>query len=256
MKPKINRLFWDIETSYDTVASFRIGGKVFLHHDTILKERAIICICYKWEHEKKVHSLEWNKGCDRELLVKFREVALQADELVAQNGDRFDVKWLNTRTLLNGLDPLPIWKTIDTLAIAKKRFYFNSNGQDYLGKLLCGQGKDKMELQDWIDIVEYNDQKAMRKMVKYCKGDVENLEKIYHLLEKYHNPKTHVGVLNHQERWTDPRTGSTNVHTNKTRVSTYGTVKYEMYSKDTKTYYTISHKAHEEYLEWKRDQNK
>ena len=89
----MNRLFWDIETSPNIGFFWRPGYKVSLTHDNIIKERAIICICYKWEKEKKVHSLVWDKGCDKQICKEFMEVMEMADEMVAHNGDRFDLKW-------------------------------------------------------------------------------------------------------------------------------------------------------------------
>lgn len=251
MKP--NRLFWDIETSYDVVASFRIGQKVNIHHDAILRERAIICICWKWEGQKKVHSLEWDNGCDRQILINFAKVAAQADELVAQNGDKFDVRWLNGRNLIHGLDPLPKFKTVDTVKILRKHFYLNSNRQDYLGKLLLGQGKDKMEFKDWKAISEQNCPVSMRKMVKYCKGDVRNLEKIFHLIQPYERAKTHAGALAGSARWTCPITGSENVHKYKTVVSTAGIYSHQMKSNESGHYYTISDSVYKEYCAWRLD---
>ena len=142
--PKIRRLICDAETSPNIGFFWRAGFRLSINHDNILHERAIICICYKWEGERTVHSLEWKKGDDKDLLKRFLKVALEADELVAHNGDKFDIKWFNTRCLKHGLEPPPIWKTVDTLVIARRRFYFNSNRLDYLGKYLLDEGKIKI----------------------------------------------------------------------------------------------------------------
>jgi DNA polymerase elongation subunit (family B) len=112
---------------------WRPGWRVNIPHDNIIQESAIICACYKWEGSKKVEHLEWNKGDDRELCEQFIEIANQADELVAHNGDKFDLPWLKARCLFHELDPTPIYKTVDTLVIARRRFKFNSNRLDYLG---------------------------------------------------------------------------------------------------------------------------
>jgi NAD(P)H-hydrate repair Nnr-like enzyme with NAD(P)H-hydrate dehydratase domain len=50
------------------------GYKLNIGHDNIIKERAIICICYKWAGEKEVHSLTWdNKQNDKSLLEKLQK---------------------------------------------------------------------------------------------------------------------------------------------------------------------------------------
>ncbi len=97
MKPvKIKRLFFDIETSPNIVFSWNVGYKLQIGHDNILKERAVICICYKWEGEDTVHSLEWKRGDDKSLITKFLKVILKADEVIGHNGDNYDIKWFKT----------------------------------------------------------------------------------------------------------------------------------------------------------------
>ncbi len=245
----IKRLFYDLETSPNIAFAWRCGGKQFVSHESVIQERAVICICWKWEGQKTVHSMTWKKGDDREMLQRFMAIALQADELVAHNGDRFDIKWFNTRCLYHRIDPAPIWKTVDTLAIARSRFYFNSNKLDYLANFLFGEGKSDTEFGMWKDIVMHNCRHAMKRMVDYCKRDVELLERVFKEISPYHNPKSHVGVLNGGEKWHCPRCGSSSVITNKTRVTTYGTRKFEMKCKECNSYFTISNRDHEQYLE-------
>ena len=252
-KPRINRLIWDIETSPNIGLFWRAGYRLSIQPNAILQERAIICICYKWEGQKKVHSLKWDKGCDKRMLEKFLEVAEKADELVAHNGDKFDIKWFNTRCLIHGLKPPPIYKTVDTLVIARRRFYFNSNRLDYLGTLLFGSGKIRTSFDLWKNILLDNCPKAMKEMVKYCKEDVRLLERVWQTLEAYHRPKTHVGVLNGAEKWTCPYTGSHNVVKSKTVVSTAGTISHQMKNVETGKYYTINEKSYRDYREWRYD---
>ena len=198
-------LIWDIETSPNIGFFWRPGYKVTLTHDNILKERAIICICWKWAGERKVHHLTWDKNqCDKKMVKEFLKVAKEADELVAHNGDHFDMKWFNTRVLFHELGPVPQWKTVDTLKIARKYFNFNSNRLDYLGKFLFGEGKISTSFNLWYDICINNCPTAMDKMVKYCKQDVRLLEKVWKELEPYSTVKSHVGVANGLPKWTCP----------------------------------------------------
>jgi predicted PolB exonuclease-like 3'-5' exonuclease len=253
---KINRLIWDIETSPNIAFLWRAGYRLNVGHHNIISERAVICICYKWEGSKKVHHLEWDNGCDKKMLKEFLEVAKQADELVAHNGDRFDIKWFNTRCLFHGLEPIGDWKTVDTLVIAKRRFCFNSNALDYLGRFLFGSGKcDDGGFDTWKEIVLDNSKKAMRTMVKYCKRDVELLERVWKALEPYHKPKTHVGRLMGRDGWSCPYTGSEDVVKSKTRFTTAGTRQHQMYSKEAKAYYTISEKSYKDYQKWRKEKS-
>ena len=250
----MKRLFWDIETSPNIAYTWRSGHRITIHPGQILKERAIICVCYKWEHEKRAKSIEWNKGDDKPLLEEFLPIAEEADELVAHNGDKFDLKWFQTRCLKHGLPATNEKKTVDTLAIARRRFYFNSNKLDYIAKFLGLDGKDETNFGMWEDIVQSNCPRAMAKMVKYCKRDVYLLEDVWRALMPYHNPKTHEGVLNGDERWTCPRCGSANVHVSKTLVSAKGTKRFQMKCNDCGGYYTMANNLHEQYQEWRRGQ--
>jgi len=227
-KSKINRLFWDIETAPCKAYVWRSGWKITIPVDNIFQESSIICICYKWEGSNKVESIEWDNGDDKELCKEFMEVAELADEMVAHNGNRFDMPAFKARCVYHGLEPNPIYKTVDTLTMARGKFRFNSNRLDYLGKHLLGEGKISTDFSMWIDILEDNCEKAMAKMVKYCKKDVALLERVYHKLSPYSNENTHVGVLNGLDAWTCPKCGSEDVKRNGMYVTSMGVRKSEM----------------------------
>ena len=246
---KIRRLFWDIETSPNVVLSWRIGYKINIDHDNLLKERAIICIGYKWEGDKEVHCIHWDKDQnDRDMLEKFLKIANEADELVAHNGDSFDMPWFKTRCLFHGLQTIPDYKTVDTLQWARRKFYFNSNKMDYIAKYLGLGGKLKTEFGLWKEIVLHSCPKALGRMAEYCKKDVILLEEVWERLSQVVGSKTHAGVLAGGERWSCPKDGSTNVKVTKTRVTANGTLQFQMQCNDCGSYYTISERAHADYL--------
>jgi len=240
----MKRLFWDIETSPNITYSWGIG-KVYLSHENIIKERAIICICWKWGDSKKVHSLTWNNGDDKEMVTKFLPVLMEADEAVAHYGDKFDIKWFNTQCLMHGLI-VPEIKTVDTYIICRRRFKFNCNRLDYIGYRLFGEGKIRTDYQLWKDVDQGN-KKALKYMVTYCKGDVGLLERVWGKVQKFHKPKSHVGVMLNRDKWTCPECGSKHVHTNKTYATTAGSVRYGMMCKSCGRYYTIPSASHSRY---------
>jgi uncharacterized protein YprB with RNaseH-like and TPR domain len=150
------------------------------------------------------------------MLEKFIKVMSKADEIVAHNGDRFDLKWVRTRALYHGIDVMPFVKTIDTLKWAKKYFNFNSNKLDYIAKLLqVGAKMDTGGLDLWKDIVFRKDMEALAKMVEYCKMDVEVLEAVFNKLNSYLAPQHNYAVQHGGEKYECPECGGTNFYFNK-----------------------------------------
>jgi len=248
---KNKRLYFDIETSPNVVYSWRVGRRINLDYNNIVKERAIICICYKWEDKDEVHSLKWDNGCDKKMLKKFVKVADKATEIVGHNSDRFDIKWVRGRLLYHRIPDIVNFTSIDTLKDARSRFLLNSNRLDYIGQYL-GVG-EKMEtggFQLWVDVMEGDDD-ALQRMIDYCKQDVLLLEKVYKEIEDYTKVKSHLGVLNGGGKWSCPRCSSNNVKCNKTRTTRTGIIRREMLCHDCKRNYTISNKSYMDFIQWK-----
>lgn len=253
----MRRLFFDIETSPNIMFSWRCGSKIFLDRENIIKERAIICICYKWEGEKRVHALKWDEGDDKEMLREFSLVLSRADEAIGHNVDKFDMPWVRTRLLLNGLVPQAMPSTYDTLKIARKYLYLNSARLDYLGKMLFGEGKIRTEFNLWKRIVLDNDPAAMRKMVRYCRQDVRLLERVWGELCDYQAPSVHAAVAtsgDRKDRWKCPYCGSAEVVTSKSKVTAKGMVQKQMRCNHCGRYYSIAENVHSWYLAAKREE--
>ena len=136
LKTTRRRLYFDIETSPNIGLFWSAGYKQTIDYSNIIQERAIICICYKWEDEKEVSYLTWDKKqCDKKMLQEFIKVANTADELIGHNGDKFDLAWIRTRSLLHKIDMFPTYKTVDTLKISRSKFRFNSNRLNYIAQI-------------------------------------------------------------------------------------------------------------------------
>lgn len=235
---KRKRLFFDIEVSANIGFFWQSGYKLNIGPENIIKERAIICICYKWEDQKEVHSLNWDsKQNDKKMLEAFIKVINESDEAIGHNGDRFDLAWIRTRCLFHGIDMFPSYKTIDTLKIARQKFKFNSNKLNYIADFLGYGEKIKTEFGLWKNIVLNKDEKAMADMIKYCKRDVILLEKIYKELSKHTESKTHYGVIFGADRGSCPECGSDDIIHNGRRVSATGLIKLRLQCKTCYKYF-------------------
>jgi len=199
-KPRL--LFWDVETSHNLAAVFKLFGEDYISHENIVQERYIVCGAWKWDGERSVHGVsvlddpkrfKRDPNDDRHVVQTLHGVLSQADIIVAHNGDRYDIKFHAARALAHGLSPLPPIQSVDTLKVAKSRFLFNSNRLDYLGQFL-GLGRKKSTPRGlWLDVLR-GDAKAVKTMLSYNKQDVILLEAVYRKLAPYVKQTLHHGV--------------------------------------------------------------
>ena len=253
MEKNIKRLFFDIETSPMIVYSWRTGYKINLHTDNIIEDWKIICISYKWENEEKVKTLTWDKNqCDKQLLIDFIKVANKADEIIAHNGDRFDIKKIRTRCIYHRVPMFPKYRSLDTLKKARSGFNFNSNRLDYIAKFLGVGAKLEHEGFDmWVKCLK-GDRNALKEMVKYCEMDIIVLEDVYFAMQSYIKPNTHAGVINGNMKYSCPSCGNDDdlIHL-KNDVTEKGTVSRVMECDSCGHNYNISNSSFRMYLESK-----
>jgi DNA polymerase elongation subunit (family B) len=190
--------------------------------DNVLQDWFILCVCWKKLGEKKIHSVsllddkkrfEKDHTDDYHVVKTIHEVLGEADMIVGHNIARFDWRKLNTRFVYHGLDPLPKPRMADTLAIAKKEFYFSSNKLDYIAQYL-GVGQ-KMDTPKglWLQTL-VGDKKALKTMVDYCKQDVQVSEDVYLKLRPYYTTHPNLSTVddNHNGKCKCPKCHSENLH--------------------------------------------
>jgi DNA polymerase elongation subunit (family B) len=240
------RLFFDIETSPNIGFFWQAGYKLNVPYSNIIKERAIICICYKWEGEDKVYSLNWDDNqCDKAMLEKFMVIANEAHELVGHNGDKFDLPWIRTRCLFHGIPCFPTYVTIDTLKQARSKFRFNSNRLDYIANYLGVGGKTETGFDLWRTIVLDKNKESLKKMIEYCKNDVVILEKVFQYLSNYFPAKTHYGALLNGDKCSCPECGSVDMRFSQRRYSATGTPRIQLQCNSCFKYHTVSERTFE-----------
>ena len=241
-------LVYDIETSYNIVSSWRVGYNLNIPPENILKERAIICVSYKWVGEEQVYNLTWDKNQDDKfLLEQFVEVMNEADLLVAHNGDRFDLKWIKTRALKHGIPMLIDYPQFDTLKVAKKKLLLNSNKLDYISKFIGQEGKISTNYGLWNKVILDKDPEALQEMLDYCDEDVRQLEHVYKVFVGLEKPKSHLGVLQGKTKQTSPISGGVNLEHVKSVTTGRGTVKHIMKDLDTNRFFEMSDTNYKKY---------
>jgi len=243
-KPK-RRLFFDIETTY-IKGWFWSCGKQYIGPQNIMQDKKVICISYKWEGDEEIKTLTWSKkGDDGGMIKKFIKVLGEADEIIAHNGDNFDLKELRTRAINHGEFMYPTYKTLDTLKKSRQYFRFPSNKLDYIGKFLnVGEKMHHEGIQMWIDITEDKCPDALAKMVKYCEQDVILLEDVYTCMSPYIYHNTNFAVLHGKDKWNCPECTSDDVNMYHTYTTPMGVIRRNMRCSVCKKQYRISNKTY------------
>lgn len=148
----------------------------------VVEQRYILSCAYKWLGEKAVHCVaipDFETKDDLELCQFIWSLLDEAEIVIAQNGDAFDIKRLNARFIIHKLPPPSPYRTIDTLKVAQSTFGFNSNRLNAIGKDLSEGEKLKHRGFDmWVGCMKGRKQ-DFEDMKRYNKQDVLLLERIY-----------------------------------------------------------------------------
>ncbi len=193
-KPKI--LFLDIETLPNITYAFDLYS--YKKPDMIIQEKSIITFAYKWLGDKEAHVLKGKPYDDKELCIAINSIIGEADYIVAHYGDKFDMRFINSRCLINGVSPVPRVPTVDTYKLAKKHFHLNANRLDYLGKILGVGRKINTAWKLWEDCAK-GSTKAINSMAEYNRQDVNLLESVFKKMLPYVDSR-----INHQLFTTKP----------------------------------------------------
>jgi hypothetical protein len=159
--------------------------------DQLIDHGGMLCFCAHWHGSKDfMFFSKWEHG-----RVGMAKAALslleEADAVVHFNGDKYDMPKITGEIVLAsiedpkaGLKPPPKVASIDLLKAVKK-FGFNMNRLAYIGPLLKVGGKTKHQgFLLWKDVLA-GDEKAQRKMTKYCIQDVRMTARLYDRVGPY-----------------------------------------------------------------------
>jgi DNA polymerase elongation subunit (family B) len=158
----------------------------------IIKDISVLSWSAKWYGEKEVmyQDVRGQKNLrdDKKILKDLWKLLDEADIVLGQNSDRFDIPLLNARFLDNGFPPPSSFRKLDTLKIAKRNFKFTSNKLEYttgkfcLTKKLIHKKFPGFLL--WAECLKGN-LEAFEEMEIYNKTDVTSLEEYYNKLKPW-----------------------------------------------------------------------
>lgn len=144
----------------------------------------LICACIKPLGEEPI-VYSTLKG---DTIVEFVRDELQKyDYIVTYYGTGFDIPFLTTRLIKNGLEPLGLVRQVDMYYTARAKLKLASNRQANVVKSLTR----KVERTDvvgeiWLRAAE-GDKEAVKYIVEHCIADVHDLEEVFNWLVSYRN---------------------------------------------------------------------
>ena len=210
--PKI--LIFDIETAPMKAYVWRVW-KENISIDQTISDWFVICWSAKW-----LYSADMMSGCvtpeeavsedDSRIVKDLWKLFDEADMVVAHNGRKFDVPKMNSRFLVNGLNPPKPYYIIDTLQVAQKQFGFASNKLDALAVYFGYPRKLDTDFTLWSKCLE-GDKESLDYMLEYNKQDVVLLEEVYLKLRPWIKNHPNVGNYLNMETNVCSTCGSDNV---------------------------------------------
>lgn len=232
-KPRI--LFYDIETSPLKAWLWQCGKQYISHKQLVpgFDQWGIICVAYCWNDDLPAQSIDWgyNKQNTAKVVKQFDKIIRQADHVIGKNSDKFDSKMINASRMLHGIKGMPEWMLSKDDLEKQMRKYFRlpSQSLDYLSKQLGLGGKIRMEMQDWVDIVDRtkNGPIAFQKMIDYNKKDVEDTRTLWYKLSEHFDPRFNMSTFTEVKCCKHEDCGSVNIAKNGTRV--LNRTKYQLY---------------------------
>jgi len=207
-------LVLDIETAPLSVYVFSLW-KQNINLDFITGDWFMLSWSAKWLNDKEVYSqrltgAEAIAEDDKRICKGMWDMLNQADMVIAHNGKKFDMPKLNTRFILNGLQPPTPYQIIDTLLAAKKVFGFSSNRLDQINRQLGLERKIDTDATLWVRC-KNGDEAALEEMETYNRGDVVILEQTYLKLRAWIPSHPNYNVYNSQKERACYVCGSTNL---------------------------------------------
>ncbi len=194
--PKI--LLFDIETAPLKAYIWRLW-KQDTHLDQIISDWFCIAWSAKWLYSTTVMGEvltpeEVKHENDSRIMKALWELINEADIVVSHNGNKFDIPRINSRFIINGLEPTKPFFSVDTCQVAKKQFGFSSNKLDALATYFNLEHKLDTDFNLWKECLN-GSKEALQYMLHYNKKDVLILEEVYLKLRPWIKNHPNLGNL-------------------------------------------------------------
>ena len=183
-------LVWDLETSQSHAKTW--GPKWNTNLNSITEDQIIYMVGYEWLGDgngPQVKSqLDFsraygrNRRDDRQLTEFVAGLVDEADVVVGQNIDKFDMRVLTARMLNHRIRKLAPTPSVDIVKYTRKHFRLHSYKLDDVARFLGIPGKRSHAGLALWDAVDEADPEAWQEMIDYCLRDTALTTEVYYLL--------------------------------------------------------------------------
>jgi hypothetical protein len=179
-------------------------------------------ICDSKMHSDVMTSYESYRSDDERIVKSLWDFLNGAKILIGHNVKDYDMREVNTRFLMHGLNPISNYQVVDTLKVAKSVFAFESNKLKYINqKLDIKQKIDNGGMSLWIKCME-GDEASLKKMKEYCEGDTLSVEELYFKMRPYIIGHPNLGLMINSENPVCPNCASDDIIANGSYFTTAG----------------------------------
>lgn len=180
---KAKILIFDLETS-PMRGLFWSLWKQNINMAGIDKHSSLISWSAKWLCDDKIMSMrvtgkEAVARKDKRILKPLWKLIDEADIVIGHNVKGYDMKYFNTRCLLNGLHAPSQVDAIDTLLLSRQKFRLPSNALKFWLEIIGEKEKMATNFQLWVDCCEKGNERKLDYMMKYNEVDVIGTEDVY-----------------------------------------------------------------------------
>ena len=160
----------------------------------VVSDGGILSWSAKWIGEDKIlyKDVKGDMKKEKELMEPLWDLMDEADIIIGQNSNSFDIKIINAKFLEHKLGKPSKYEKLDTLRIARKHFKFLSNKLEYLSKKFCNIRKlahSKFPGFSLWNECENGNKTAWKEMKIYNMNDVAATEELFIKLAEFDTTK-------------------------------------------------------------------
>lgn len=174
-------LLFDIETSMAKAYTYGLYDQN-ISIENIIEHPRMIAFSAKWYGKKGTKFFSEYHHSRGEVLEEMHNLLDEADVVAGWNSKRFDVKWVNSEFMVEGMKPPSPYKQLDLMQEVKRNSRYLSHKLDYISDRLLGERKLAYSMAQMWRIVDSPDtdeetrKREWNRMKRYAVRDTNLLE--------------------------------------------------------------------------------